>query len=134
MMTEDATSAADTSPETMCDSFVKDEELETAEEHQATMSSHPAESNIKSGDMPQPILKAAMPPPAPKSAMAPPPPKCSSNLQTPIQKETAYTRPEWSGCPSAEEFPYFFEVNHFSTSSASNSYISPTHHFVFRRF
>lgn len=116
-MTEDAISAADTSPETMSDSCVKDDELATAEEKHATMSSPPDEREVKSESMPRPVLKAAMPPPPPKSAMAPPPPKSLSNSQAPSQKETAYTRPEWSGCPNAEEFPYFFEVRRLTTTS-----------------
>jgi hypothetical protein len=125
-MTEDATSAADTSPETLSDSGMKDEELETVELQQP-MGSPPAESDVKIQSMPPPVLKTSMPPPASKSApalksMAPPPPKCSSNMQPPTQKETAYTRPEWSGCPSAEEFPYFFEVSYSNAASCHSNF------------
>jgi hypothetical protein len=109
-MTEDAKSAADTSPETMSDSCMKDEELEESEVQQASTSAPPSDQDVKAESMSPPVLKTAMPPPAPKSTMAPPPPKISSKSQNPVDKETAYTRPEWAGCPSAEEFPYFFEV------------------------
>jgi hypothetical protein len=123
-MSEDATSAADTSPETMSDSCVKDEEtmshscvkdeeLEISEVKQGMTTSLPSEKDIKPESMLPPVLKTAMAPPAPKCTMAPPPPKCSSKPQNPVEKETAYSRPDWAGCPSAEDFPYFFEVNHF---------------------
>jgi hypothetical protein len=55
-----------------------------------------------------PSLNKAMLPPAPKSSMLPPAPK--RVVPATGEKEVGYTKPDWSGCPPAEQFPYFFEV------------------------
>lgn len=55
-----------------------------------------------------PSLEKTMLPPAPKSSMLPPAPKRVTAATS--EKEVGYTKPEWSGCPPADQFPYFFEV------------------------
>ena len=60
--------------------------------------------------MPPPTLKTTMMPPPPKLSMPPPHPKAVQAAAVTSDNDSVYTRPDWSGCPSAEKFPYSFEV------------------------
>ena len=69
----------------------------------------------------QPLEKTAMRPPAPKSSMLPPPPKKSAPSQN-NDKDMGYTKPEWSGSPPVDQFPYYFEVLLFTKLLAQPPY------------
>jgi hypothetical protein len=43
-------------------------------------------------------------------SMLPPPPKNKNMELGGVQKEIGYIRPDWSGKPNPEEFPYIIEV------------------------